>query len=313
MRTGTTWLPVLLLTLFSLETPAGDLYKWQDENGHWHFSDLPPEGDETFETVALPNEPRQMVSMRKAGTQREPVHLFFNHYWGEAEIELQLLDAFNIRSEPPLPARFVLPGQSERPLVALQPADDTQGFRYRLSYMLIPGPPSRRLPADLDFYPPFPRGDRFPISQGLDDASTHKDAGNRYAVDIVMPEGTPVLAARGGVIMDIEDDFNEIGRQEERYLPRANQIRILHGDGSMAQYAHLQPRSARVAPGQRVEAGHWIANSGNTGFSSGPHLHFVVQLNVGMALESLPFRFRTANGVMEPDHPKMLEGVLPAP
>lgn len=309
-RTGK-WLPVLLMA--AQVALAGDLYKWQDEQGLWHFSDMPPAGEAAFETFAVPNEPRPMLSMRRAGTERQPVHVFFNHYWGAAEVELRLAESSNIRSEPALPARFVLPGQAEQALVTLGPRDERLGFSYRLVYMMVPGPPTQRLPQDLDFYPPFARGERYPISQGLDDARTHTDTSSRYAVDIVMPEGTPVLAAREGVVMDIEDDFHEPGRQEERFLPRANFVRILHDDGSMAQYAHLQPNSARVRPGQRVNAGHWIANSGNTGFSNGPHLHFVIQLNVGMALESLPFRFRTTNGVMDPDRPQMLAGVLPAP
>ena len=129
-----------------------------------------------------------------------------------------------------------------------------------------------------------------------------------------MPVGTPVLAARSGVVMEMEDDFHGGGRQEERYLRRANHVRILHDDGTMAVYAHLQPNSARVYPGARVPAGTWIANSGNTGYSSGPHLHFVIQLNVGMAIESLPFRFRKKNGrPVVPDRRMMLGGVLPKP
>jgi len=289
---------------------AGDMYKWQDAQGLWHFSDLPPASEASFETFAVPNEPRQTLTMRQTGPDRQPTHVFFNHLWGESEVELRLLDAVNVRAEPPLPARFVLPGQSERALVTLSPDDERQGFSYRLSYQLVPGPPKQALPDDLDFYPPFALGERFPISQGIDDARTHTDAGSRYAVDIVMPEGTPVLAARGGMVMEVEEDFHETGRQEQRFLPRANYVRILHADGSMAQYAHLQPNSAQVRPGQQVEAGRWIGNSGNTGYSSGPHLHFVVQLNVGMALESLPFRFKTAGGVMDPDRPQMLDGVL---
>ena len=80
----------------------------------------------------------------------------------------------------------------------------------------------------------------------------------------------------------------------------------------MAVYAHLQPNSLRVRLGTKVSRGQWIANSGNTGFSNGPHLHFVIQLNAGMTLESLPFRFATPIGsTMTPSKRMMIDGVLP--
>jgi murein DD-endopeptidase MepM/ murein hydrolase activator NlpD len=82
----------------------------------------------------------------------------------------------------------------------------------------------------------------------------------------------------------------------------------------MAVYAHLQPNSIRIRPGGRVPAGAWIANSGNTGYSSGPHLHFVVQINAGLALESLPFQFRQPGGAnLIPENTGMVSGVLSSP
>lgn len=293
---------------------AGDLYKWQDEHGVWHFGDRPPREDQPFETFTVPGEPNKMVSMRQAGPKHQPEYHFFNHYWGPIEIEVSVTDAVNVRSEPALPIRVVLPGQTDRHIVRFQADDPHRAFQYRLRYASVPGPPTERLPADLDFYPPFPGGMEFYVTQGIDDSSTHDRPGSHYAVDIAMPEGTPVLAARGGVVMDMEDDFHDGGVQEDRYIDRANFIRLLHDDGSMAVYAHLQPNSARVYPGARIPTGTWIANSGNTGYSSGPHLHFAVQLNVGMALESLPFRFRQTGGaVVDPAGRMVLGGVLPGP
>ena len=50
-----------------------------------------------------------------------------------------------------------------------------------------------------------------------------------------------------------------------------------------------------MQPGDEVERGEYIADSGNTGFSSGPHLHFVVMRNRGLRLESVPVVFEGPN------------------
>ena len=229
------------------------------------------------------------------------------------EVQLQLLDAENVTSEPALPARFIIPGQTEKRLVKIRGIDPTKSFKFRLSYEQMIGPPLDVLPSEYDYYPPFPRGMEFPISQGFDNDETHGDPANQYAVDIVMPIGTPVLAARSGQVMDMEDNFHG-GAQEKRYLARSNQIRVLHDDGTMAVYAHLKPDSIRIRRGARVTHGQWIASSGNTGFSSGPHLHFVIQLNVGLSLESLPFRFAAPNGgTITPENRMMISGVSAHP
>lgn len=305
----------LLLTLAAMTAVAGDVYSWQDKDGIWHYSDKPPpDREQTFDTIETPWTPRNMVSARRAGPERVPEHWFLNQYAGPAQIELLIIDDENVRSDPPLPARFVLPPRIDTPLVSFRALDETRTFSYRLSYKLVPGPPMDELPDDLEYFPPFARGQSFAISQGLDDAATHQDEANMYAVDIAMPIGTPVLAARGGIVMDFEDDHHAEGQQDKKYLPRANHVRILHDDGTMGVYAHLQADSARVRPGMKIPAGRWIANSGNTGYSSGPHLHFVVQMNSGMTLTALPFSFRQPDGgIMDPAHRQMLSGVLPPP
>jgi murein DD-endopeptidase MepM/ murein hydrolase activator NlpD len=302
-------LPILIA--LSAPMAGAQIYSWVDENGLRHYSDRRPESNQPVETLGIPHEPRSMVSSRRGGERHEPEHFFRNHYHGPAQIELTLAEADNVLSMPKLPARFVIPGNVEQGLVRFGAVDPTAAFSYRLAYTLVPGAPFETLPEDLDFFPPFARGKTFSISQGIDDDQTHSDAANRYAVDIVMPMGTPVLAARGGVVMESESSFADDGRKDERLLDRANFIRLLHDDGTMGIYAHLQQHSLRVQPGMRVPAGHWIANSGNSGYSSGPHLHFVVQMNIGMALEALPLRFRQPDGsLLDPDRAKPLEGVL---
>jgi murein DD-endopeptidase MepM/ murein hydrolase activator NlpD len=92
--------------------------------------------------------------------------------------------------------------------------------------------------------------------------------------------------------MQVESDFSKAGVSRETYSGRANFVRILHDDGSMALYAHLKTGGVLVRVGQQVQAGQQIGLSGNTGFTTGPHLHFAVQVNRGMRLVSIPFRMR---------------------
>ena len=68
-----------VLAVFTLS--AGDMYKWQDEDGVWHFSSTPPDTDAQFETLYIPADPKPMVSIRKLGINREPEYSFINHLW----------------------------------------------------------------------------------------------------------------------------------------------------------------------------------------------------------------------------------------
>jgi murein DD-endopeptidase MepM/ murein hydrolase activator NlpD len=98
--------------------------------------------------------------------------------------------------------------------------------------------------------------------------------------------------------MQVESGFDRSGLNHEKYAQRANLVRVLHSDGSMAVYAHLQENGVYVRVGDRVNVGQQIAASGNTGYSSGPHLHFGVQVNTGMRLVSIPFRMVTSRGFL---------------
>lgn len=109
--------------------------------------------------------------------------------------------------------------------------------------------------------------------------------------------------------MNMVNYYYKGGTDKQAYKARANSVRILHEDGSMAVYAHLQADGAQAYEGMRVKAGQLIAYSGNTGYSSGPHLHFSVQLNQGMSLVSVPFKFIDSQGKLsEPKAGQWLSG-----
>ncbi len=88
-------------------------------------------------------------------------------------------------------------------------------------------------------------------------------------IDLGTPTGTPVLSAADGVIVDTGDT--------DIACPRASYgrwILIKHNNGLSTLYGHLSVISTRA--GQTVKRGQIIGYSGNTGYSTGPHVHFTV-------------------------------------
>ncbi|MFC1775173.1 M23 family metallopeptidase [Nanoarchaeota archaeon] len=98
-----------------------------------------------------------------------------------------------------------------------------------------------------------------------------------HSIDIVLPEGAPILAVKAGIVWQVKDDSNEGGLDpkysNEKYL---NYITIKHTNEEFSQYVHVQCKSSKVKNGDKVRKGQVIAKNGNTGFSAGPHLHFQV-------------------------------------
>jgi hypothetical protein len=143
---------------------------------------------------------------------------------------------------------------------------------------------------------PYAAGRSYRVTQGYNGSFSHKGS-NQYAIDWKMPEGTPIHASRGGVVVKIKDD-SSLGGPSIDYDRHNNYVLIRHDDGTLAHYCHLKQHGVSVSPGQRVNAGERIALSGNTGFSSGPHLHFSIFKNrTGRERESIPVRFQPANSM----------------
>ncbi|AVH57297.1 MULTISPECIES: M23 family metallopeptidase [Streptomyces] len=113
----------------------------------------------------------------------------------------------------------------------------------------------------------------------------HKHSGQDFAV----PTGTQVVAAHGGTV--VKAGGNGAG-DGPAY---GNAVVIKHGSGTYSQYAHLSRVDVQI--GQVVATGQQIALSGNTGNSSGPHLHFEIRTtpNYGSAID--PVAFLRSKGV----------------
>lgn len=130
------------------------------------------------------------------------------------------------------------------------------------------------------------------LSQGYNGESSHM---NENAIDFTMPKGATITAARGGKVVDLKEDSNK-GCPSAACNDDGNYVRILHTDGTMADYYHLQQNGVLVALGETVKAGQEIAKAGATGWASGSHLHFIVFKPTAIGRQSFETLFLTRKG-----------------
>ncbi len=179
--------------------------------------------------------------------------------------------------------------------------DDNQAFYRYLDFKAQFGDPDA-VPSRYAYAVPFMAGDEFPIIQGFGGAFSHT-GGNEFAIDFECPEGTPVVAARGGLVVAVNDRVSGNGTTPEwTDYAHTNFVLVLHDDGTIGQYMHLAPGGVDVRPGARVERGQHLARSGNTGYSTTPHLHFQVMTSAfdGLGAVSFPFELAVAPRIHEP-------------
>lgn len=127
---------------------------------------------------------------------------------------------------------------------------------------------------------PFISGRRYLVTQAYLDAYSHE---RTNALDFDLKIGDEIHAAREGLVVNVIQDYpdnpvDKRGLSEAKIENRdkVNLLKIRHDDQTIAWYFHLQQKGGLVKIGEKVKAGDLIAYSGNSGFSSGPHLHFVV-------------------------------------
>jgi murein DD-endopeptidase MepM/ murein hydrolase activator NlpD len=280
------------------EVLAQSMYKYRGPDGEWIYTDRAPEVGEYVEVRDLQKgsaEPQVRVVDRQyegaIGLVAE------NEFWSPVEVVIAFDELQNVGTPPPeVPLRWVVPARSSAELLRLHAIEQNVSAGVSFRYVWIPGDPLSEHRPPRPYRAPFTLSRAYPISQAFPEGITHTTADSRYAVDIAMPVGTDIFAAREGLVVEVSSTNYRGGFDTSRDGADANIVRILHDDGTFAIYAHLNLNSVRVRPGERVVRGQYIADSGNTGFSSGPHLHFVIVRNHNLRMDSLPFVFEGPGG-----------------
>ena len=290
------WLGLFLFACAGLVVASGAVYRWTDAKGNVHYGDRGAPGAKKIVVRAPLADPLALADLEVVRNGDASDVYISNRLAGPIEIKLGMTESSNVQSLPSMPLQQLLPA-NQRVLITRIEAISDQAASYSLGMTAMPGDP-KAMPDDVVYALPVDEDSGWQLGQGFHGGFSHSDEQNRFAVDLIVSEGTPILAARDGVVMQVESGFDRAGLNREKFAERANLVRVLHDDGSMAIYAHLKENGVFVRVGQRVTIGQQIAISGNTGFSSGPHLHFCLQVNRGMRLVSIPFRMVSSRGFL---------------
>ena len=264
------------------------LYKYQDAQGQWHFTDKKPSDDKSAE----------QFEVRTPKPRNTSVKL-------EIQIQEQADSSSSLFVQNPFPAPiqcFFFDKDKDTSIVIEASArvealsslpNNVRGDD--ISYRCLFGRPDT-VPSIAPIAVPFTSFKSMRVSQGFNGEFSHFSEPNRYAIDIALPVGTKITAVRDGIVIDTEDSFAYAGYKSKFFEDKANFVSVLHEDGSYATYAHLLVGKILVKPGQKVSTGQTLGYSGNTGFSTGPHLHFVIRYNKQGKSVSQPFKLLQSDG-----------------
>jgi murein DD-endopeptidase MepM/ murein hydrolase activator NlpD len=200
----------------------------------------------------------------------------------------------NFKFSAPTPVLKTLPPGKKVLLGWLETLDPSKASQYGSKDAFGFGDPQATPDPDAVYLLPYEHGVKHGVTQGYFGKYTHQ---NCYCLDFDLKEGSRICAARAGTVVRVKQD-SDIGGYGLEFKKDANLIRILHADGTWADYAHLMKNGAKVKPGDRVAAGQFIGLSGHTGDAKGPHLHFEVDRAdwSGEMTTSLPTKFLTQKG-----------------
>lgn len=279
-----TLIPATLLATMLASPALGEIYKYKDANGKWVFTDRKPHDETEFEEQAYADDDLHNNKPKIFTEEKDKQFFLVVNNPIHAPLELEIKSNFFDQSTK----QFTIEANSRKVLYKSNSKIPKYDYRWTI------GEKTHGYDA-YDYRFPFASGLKHQITQGFNGRFSHYHQGSRNAVDIAAQVGTLIVAAREGTVMYVKDDYH-MGGRDKYFLDKANVVMVLHSDGSYAVYAHILLGSAKVKAGDQVKAGDVLAMSGSSGFSTGPHLHFVIQRNHDMETVSVPFMFQGPDG-----------------
>jgi len=205
------------------------------------------------------------------------------------------VDKKNMDSSIALPMQCVLTPKEKRFIFSLEHSQKSWNYNYH--YAWTRGDYNAIHDSTYNYNLPYAKGSSYKISQSCNGTFTHKGY-SQYAIDFSMPMDTAIHAAREGKVVDVKFNSSK-GGNSKSYIDDANYVIIEHDDGTLGEYFHLNYNRVAVKINQFVKKGELLGYSGNTGYTRGPHLHFVVKSanKKGKGI-SYPTHFSTQKGVI---------------
>jgi len=230
-RVATVWL--LMAALVGSAAIAQTLYKYQDESGAWVYTDRRPPQEQEAEERSLAGGPIAVgMAVESSQVGRSIRFTATNDYAAPVEVMLKFSDLTNLEyPDPDHPLRWVVPGNSTLRLLDLASINSNAGPHAEFRYAWMPGDPSATH-SDRELYrAPFAVANNYAISQYFPVGVTHLSPDSYYAIDLAMPIGTDIYAARGGIVFEVASTNFTGGLDRERDMQTANIVRVLHADG----------------------------------------------------------------------------------
>ena len=207
-------------------------------------------------------------------------------------------DTENLDTRPADEVSITLAGNESRTVISMHSTPESGRQRYNYRFDWTVGSLKAQHDDTVVYQLPYASGESWTVLQGYGSRFSHTGL-ERYTIDFDMPIGTPVLAARDGIVVRTKDE-NDQACWESDCGRFANFVVVLHDDETTGEYFHLRKDGVIVGAGERVVAGQLIAYSGNTGKSTMPHLHFGVYRAAPWGkTESIAVRFATSRGVLD--------------